>query len=105
MYLGINNFELPTFFLFVKTAETKGEVTTADWINGIKGHPTQLVTYNYEVNDSIYIDKFKGRRSGGLQAIGDKILIKYSIDNPGKNKVVGYYRSKSKPIKLNEDYE
>ena len=97
-YLGFNHFELPTFFLFDKTEKTKGTVTNTEWTYGVKGYRLQLVTYEFEANDSTYTDKFKAGQREGLQKIGDKILIEYSVDKPGKNEVVGYYRNQSEPI-------
>ncbi len=98
-YLGFNHFELPTFFLFDKTEKTKGTVTNTEWIYGVKGYRLQLVTYEFEANDSTYTDKFKAGQRQGLQKIGDKILIEYSLDRPDKNEVVGYYRNQSETIK------
>mgnify|MGYP003654601643 CR=1 FL=1 len=98
-YFGFNHFELPTFFLFDKTEKTKRTVTNTEWTYGVKGYRLQLVTYEFEVNDSTYTDKFKAGQREGLQNIGDKILIEYSVDRPDKNEVVGYYRNQSEPIK------
>ena len=98
LYLGFNHFKLPTFFLFDKTEKTKGTVTNTEWTYGVKGYRLQLVTYEFEANDSTYTDKFKAGQREGLQKIGDKILIEYSVDKPGKNEVVGYYRNQSEPI-------
>jgi cytochrome c oxidase assembly protein Cox11 len=97
-YLRFNHFELPTFFLFDKTEKTKGTVTNTEWTHGVKGYRLQLVTYEFEANDSTYTDKFKAGQREGLQKIGDKILIEYSVDKPDKNEVVGYYRNQSEPI-------
>ena len=74
-------------------------MTNTEWTYGVKGYRLQLVTYEFEANDSIYSDKFKAGQREGLQKIGDKISIKYSIDRPEKNEVVGYYRNQSEPIK------
>lgn len=98
-YLGFNHFELPTFFLFNKTDKTKGTVTNTKWTYGVKGYRLQLVTYVFEANDSTYTDKFKAGQREGLQKIGDKILVEYSIDKPENNEVVGYYRNETKSIK------
>ena len=98
-YLGFNHFKLPTLFIFDKTEKSKGTVTNTEWTYGVKGYRLQLVTYKFEVNDSIYTDKFKAGQREGIQKIGDEILIEYSVDRPDKNDVVGYYRNQSKPIK------
>ena len=92
-YWGFNHFELPTFFLFDKTEKTKGTVTITDWIYGVKGYRLQLVTYEYQVNDSLYKDKFKAGSREGFQKVGDKVLIEYSVAKPEKNEVIGYYRN------------
>ena len=98
-FLGFNHFEPPTIFLFDKTEKTKGTVTNTEWTYGVKGYRLQLVTYEFEANDSIYTGKFKAGQREGLQKIGDKILIEYSVDKPAKNELVGYYRNQSGPIK------
>lgn len=98
-YLGFNHFELPSFFLFEKTEKIKGTVTNTEWTYGVKGYRLQLVTYKFAAKDSIYTDKFKAGQREGLQKIGDKILIEYSVDRPEKNEVIGYYRNQSEPIK------
>lgn len=92
IYLGFNNFELSPVFLFDKTNQTKGTVTDTKWTYGVKGSYLQLVTYEYQVGDSLYSDRFKAGRKQGRQKIGDKLLIKYSVDKPQKNEIIGYYR-------------
>ena len=93
IYLGFNNFELTPIFLFEKTSETKGTVTDTKWTYGIKGTFIQLVTYEYKVRDSLYFDKLKVGQRQGKQKIGDKLLIKYSVNKPKKNEVIGYFRA------------
>ncbi len=105
IYLGYNNFELTPIFLFDKTNQTKGTVIDTKVTLGVKGSYLQLVTYEYQVGDSLYSDKFKAGRKQGKQKIGDKLLIKYSVDKPRKNEIIGYFRnsknSKSTTKKLN----
>jgi hypothetical protein len=84
---------LTPIFLFEKTSETKGTVTDTKWTYGIKGTFIQLVTYEYKVRDSLYFDKLKVGQRQGKQKIGDKLLIKYSVNKPKKNEVIGYFRA------------
>ncbi|TLX76619.1 hypothetical protein E9993_06940 [Labilibacter sediminis] len=102
-YFGINKFELPKSFLFQKTLETKGIVKQVKLTRGIKGYMYEQVTYEYQVNDSVYIDIFKAGQREGHQFVGDHLLIKYSVKKPGKNEVIGFYRDselrKKKQIK------
>jgi len=97
-YLGLNHFELPTFFLLEKTEKTNGIVTNTAWTNSVKGYRLQLVTYEFEVKDSVYTNKYKAGQRAGIQNIGDKILVEYSINKPEKNDVVGYFRNPSAPV-------
>jgi hypothetical protein len=90
-YLMWNNFELPTIF-FGKTAKTKGYVEKIDIVRGIKGRRYyQKTFYYYNVTDSIYKDNFTAGARHRLQNIGDSLLIEYSISNPSKNEVIGFY--------------
>jgi len=95
-YLGFNHFEFPNSFLFQKTSETKGLIKEVKLIPGVRGYFLQSVTYEYQVSDSIYVDKFKAGQREGHQEIGDHLLIQYSVRKPSKNKVVGFYRDSEK---------
>jgi len=100
VYLALNQFELPTFFFFDETNKIKGHVIETKRINGIRGRYYQLVTYEYMAGDSIYRDQFKAGKLEGLRLVGDTIFIEFSVDDPGKNKVVGFQKRKSEPIKV-----
>lgn len=91
-FLMFNNFQIPTYFLFEKTDETKATITDINWAYGIKCHQLQLLTDEYEVADSTYSDKFKAGMGYDLKKIGDKLLVKYSIKKPKKNKVIGQFK-------------
>ena len=98
LYLGLNHFQVPVLYIFDKTENTKATVTKIDWVYGMKGGHLQFVTYQYQVEDSIYEDTFKAGRKEGLQTVGDKVLIEYAIKKPGKNKVMGFYPKKAEPL-------
>ncbi len=91
-YLGINHFVIPKVFLFQETKEVKGKVTKVKNITGTRGYQLELATYQYVIDDSVYVDSIKAGQREGHQEIGDRLLIEYSLSNPAKNKVIGYYR-------------
>lgn len=103
IYIGYNNFKLTPNFLFDKTNQTKGTVIDTKLTLGIKGSYLQLVTYEYQVGDSLYSDKFKAGRKQGKQKIGDKLLIKYSVCKPQKNEIIGYFRNSRNPDTTNKN--
>lgn len=92
-FLMFNNFQIPTYFLFEKTEKTKATISDVNWTHGIKGQPIPLFTYSYTVADSIYSDKFKAKIGYDYKKIGDKLLIEYAVNNPGKHKVIGQFKS------------
>lgn len=90
-YLMWNHFELPTIFIG-KTGKVKGYVTKIVIIPGYKGSGVyQKTYYSYSVNDSLIKDDFIADKRHGIQKEGDSLLVEYSIDNPLKNKIVGFY--------------
>ncbi len=91
-YLGINHFIIPKVFLFQETKEVKGKVTKVKNITRIRGYQLELATYQYIIDDSVYVDSLKAGQREGHQEIGDKLLIEYALSNPAKNRVIGYYR-------------
>lgn len=99
LYLGFNQFQIPTLFIFTKTEQTRATITETKMIPSVKGYWLQLVEYEYLIGDSIYNDSFKAGQRQGLQVIGDELLLKYSISNPRRNKVIGFYRHSKKNIK------
>lgn len=96
LYLGLNQFQFPTFFVLTKTDNTKALITETKMVPSVKGNWLQLVGYEYVICDSIYKDKFKVGQRQGLQVVGDELLLKYSIANPSRNKVIGFYRHSQK---------
>lgn len=98
LYLGLNHFQIPIRFIFDKTENTNATITKIEWVYGVKGGQLQFVTYQYQVEDSIYIDTFKAGRKEGLQTIGDTVLIEYAINKPGKNTVKGFYPKQPEPL-------
>ena len=89
-FLMFNNFEIPEYFIFQKTDKTRGTITKVELNYGIKGHPIKILHYEYTVLDSTYYDKFKASMGYQEKNTGDKLLIKFSIENPEKNKVIGH---------------
>ena len=99
-FLMFNNFEIPEYFIFEKTGKTQGTITEVDFKNGIKGHPVKIFQYEYKVKDNTYLDVFEPTIGYQDKKLGDKLLIKYSLENPQKNKVIGHYKRK-KVVKNN----
>ena len=99
LYIGFNQFQLPTLFMFRKTEQTRAIILETRMIPSVKGYWLQLVEYEYVIGDSIYRDSFKVGQRQGLQVIGDELLLKYSISNPRRNKVIGFYRHSKKNMK------
>lgn len=100
-----NNFQIPNYFLFEKTDKTEGTITNIDWTYGIRGQQLQLLTYEYTVSDSTYSEKFKAGMGYDYKKVGDKLLIKYSVEKPKKNKVIGQFKPElNRPIE-NDDGE
>jgi len=92
-YLMWKHFELPTIF-FGDTKKIKGEVESINLVYGVKGIGRyQEATYFYTVNNSTYRDKFTADNRHGIQTVGDILSIEYSVDNPSKSKVVGFYKN------------
>lgn len=99
LYIGFNQFQLPSLFVFTKTEQTRAIILETKMIPSVKGYWLQLVEYEYAIGDSIYRDSFKAGQRQGLQVVGDELLLKYSISNPRRNKVIGFYRDSKKKIK------
>lgn len=99
LYLGFNQFQIPTSFVFTKTEQTRAKIIEAKMIPSVKGYWLQLVEYEYIIGDSIYRDSFKAGQRQGLQVVGDELLLKYSISNPRRNKVIGFYQHSKESIK------
>lgn len=99
LYIGFNQFQLPSLFVFTKTEQTRAIILETKMIPSVKGYWLQLVEYEYAIGDSIYRDSFKAGQRQGLQVVGDELLLKYSISNPRRNKVFGFYRHSKKKIK------
>lgn len=99
VFLMINDFKWPTIFLFEETIKTKAKITETAWGYGISGRPVRVFTYEYLIEDSLYIGKFKGNFSYKNLKVNNSLLIEYAEDKPEKHKVIGYYKPLHKDLK------
>ena len=106
--LFFNNFELPKMLLFKKTNTTDAVIIQTKEVVGRIPFTTDFITtYVFEDKDTIYISRFRLPSYQKENYIGDLLKIKYNIEDPNNNKVIGYYRNiQNKPFAFleNENY-
>lgn len=91
-YFAWNNFELPKVF-WTKTAETNGIVIESSNVARLPHHLGQLITFAYEVDDSIYFGQHKVNHAKyTFRNIGSKLKLQYAITNPSNFEVLNYYQ-------------
>lgn len=89
---AINDFDLPEVFWFQETDKAKAEVVETNMQHIGRGYYLQQVIYSFTVDDSLYRGDFRaGQRQGRLET-GDKLLVRYAVQNPSKSEVIGFYR-------------
>mgnify|MGYP006132577093 CR=1 FL=1 len=78
-------------FIFNETKIIKAEIIETKMVHFGKGYYYQKLIFEYEFNNK----KFNGEKTIGkrvrLRKVGDLIQLKISIENPERNKVLGYY--------------
>lgn len=90
-YLAWNNFTLPKVF-WSKTEETKAIVIESQSVPRLR-HLGQLITFAYQVGDSIYFGKHKVNHAKyPSRPIGSTLRLKYALNNPSDFEVLEYYR-------------
>lgn len=90
-YFAWNNFELPKVFLG-KTEETKAIVFDSRSVPRFRGLG-QLITFAYQVDDSIYFGKHKVNHAKyQSRPIGSKLNIRYLVNDPSNFEVLNYYQ-------------
>lgn len=91
-YLAWNNFEMPTIF-WGKTNLTTGKIIEINIGHGALGQGyMQNVKYAFTVNDKVYYDLKKVDKRFGKQQIGNRVEIEYSVRDPERKKVKGFYK-------------
>ncbi|MCB0402453.1 MAG: DUF3592 domain-containing protein [Flavobacteriales bacterium] len=95
-YFGLKNFNFPTFFFWEDTIKTKATIIDERFWHFGRGYYYQEITYEYEVDGKTYSGKHNVGRRQGKKEVGDKVQVEYSVNNPEKNELVGYYMSSSK---------
>ncbi len=92
LYLAWNNFKTP-FAPWTKTSETKAEIIENALGNGPKGMGfTQIITFTYQVGDSVYVQKEKLSQRINKKEIGSKVLIEYATKDPGNFEIKGFFK-------------
>ncbi len=91
VYVAWNGFELPKF-IFGKTDITTGKIVNTYHKWGVRwGGSYQRLKFVYSVNDSVYFNFTTVGEKYGRQNIGNRVKIKYSLQNPKKCKVDAFY--------------
>ncbi len=86
-----NDYEIP-FLPFTETIEIEGKISNTKFVPVEGGHGfVQKVTYYYFIENEKYSDTKKIGRKYDKQYIGNRVLIEYSVKNPEKTKIVGFY--------------
>jgi hypothetical protein len=93
IFLAINNFELPKFFIG-ETKTVKGIIFETGLRPGIKGIGYyQEVEFFYSVNGNWYSDSFTVNNKYQIQKKGNNIVLKVSVSHPDRFKVLGFERT------------
>lgn len=91
VYVGWNGFEFPKVILG-KTDITTGKILDTYHKWGVRGGGSyQRLKFVYSVNDSVYFSFTTVGKKYGRQNIGNRVKIKYSLQNPEKSKVEAFY--------------
>lgn len=86
-----NDYEFP-FHPFTDTSEVQAKISDIEWVPVEGGHGfLQKITYFYFIGDKQYVDIKKIGRKYKKQHIGNRVLIEYSIENPDKTKIIGFF--------------
>ncbi|WP_299899726.1 hypothetical protein [uncultured Aquimarina sp.] len=100
-----HNFELPTFYPFEKTGTVKAVAFQAKLVvprlPGIGGEHDQIVHFIYKIDNIVYVSKHRAYRSGQFQAIGDSLLVRYSVNDPQRTDPTRYYHNVSSKPRYN----
>ena len=90
----LNNFQIPKFFPFEKTEKTKGVIYQTDLVRpNLPFGVDQMSYFVYEINDSIFISKFRSSKKNEYTKVGDSLLIEYSLDRFEKVKILKNYNN------------
>ena len=78
-------------FLGQKTEVTKAEIIKTQMHHIGRGYYMQTVTYEFEYNNNKYKGTFEAGKRFGIQEVGRFIRVKFSISNPKRSLVIGFY--------------
>lgn len=97
LFLAANEFELPTL-LFGETKKTFAVVHTTKARHIGSGAFDSVVTYKYQVADSIYTNNYQVGVIKRSKQVGKVLSIEYEVEHPENNKVVGYFNTTPKSV-------
>ena len=78
-------------FLGQKTEIKKAEIIKTQMHHIGRGYYMQTVTYEFEYNNNKYKGTFEAGKRFGIQKVGGFISVKFSISNPKRSLVIGFY--------------
>ena len=90
-YLAWNNFEIPTIFVS-ESREIDGHIYDLNVVPGFMGYGyTQVIKYVYVADDAYYRGIKKLDTKDATQAIGNRIGIKFSVNDPDYHEISKFY--------------
>ncbi|MDH7446997.1 hypothetical protein [Aquimarina sp. 2201CG14-23] len=95
-----NNFELPKFYPFERVGKVEAIVFQSKLVVprlpgfGAGGFD-QIVNFVYEIDEVIYISKYRAHKTGQFQITGDSLLVTYSKNDPQRTDPIIYYHNVS----------
>ncbi|MFD2561604.1 hypothetical protein [Aquimarina rubra] len=95
-----NNFELPKFYPFERVGKVEALVfQTKLVVPRLPGLGVdkldEIVYFLYEIDDVIYVSKYRAYKTGQFQRTGDSLLVEYSLNNPQRTDPIIYYHNVS----------
>ena len=79
-------------FIFNETNLVKAEIVETKMVHAGSGYYYQKISFEYTFNNQKYEGERKIGKRVGRKKIGDFIKLKISIENPERNKILGYYK-------------
>jgi len=81
-------------FIGQETAFVNAKIVDAKMYHIGNGKFKQLVTYTFEINNTIHKGNFKAGSIIGKQQIGGMVKVKYSVNNPDRSLPVRFYNNR-----------
>ena len=88
-------------FFGQKTEFVKAEVIDTKMHHIGNGYYKQVVTYQFTHKEKVYTSSFKIGKSIGRRTVGEFLKIKFSVVNPKRSKIVGFYKTKGRNRNVN----